>query len=131
MSYRSKASARKKRAGRRLGEAIVHIRASYNNTIFTVTDASGAVVLWSSTGRCGFKGSKKKSPFAATSAGEDIGRKAMEMGVESVSIRISGPGQGRDHAIRALNAVGLRITSIADVTPIPHNGCRLPKRRRN
>ncbi|MBF2735784.1 MAG: 30S ribosomal protein S11 [Betaproteobacteria bacterium AqS2] len=131
MSYRSKASARKKRAGRRLAEAVIHIRASYNNTIFTVTDGGGEVVLWSSSGRCGFKGSRKKSPFAATTAGEEIGRKSLEMGIESVSIRVSGPGQGRDHAIRALNAAGLKITSISDVTPIPHNGCRLPKRRRN
>ena len=131
MSYRSKSSARKKRAGRRLSEAVIHIRASYNNTIFTVTDGAGDVVLWSSSGRCGFKGSRKKSPFAATTAGEEIGRKSLEMGIENVSIRVSGPGQGRDHAIRALNAAGLKITSISDVTPIPHNGCRLPKRRRN
>lgn len=131
MSYRSKAGQRKRRAARKVTDAVVHIKASYNNTLFTITDNRGDVLLWSSSGRCGFKGSKKKSPFAATTAGEDIGKRALDMGIVNVSIRISGPGQGRDHAIRALNAAGLNITSISDVTPIPHNGCRLPKRRRN
>ena len=131
MSYRSKAGSRKKRGTRKLSNAVVHIKATYNNTIFTITDTSGDIVLWSSSGRCGFKGSKKKSPFAATTAGEDIGKKALDMGIENISVQISGPGQGRDHAIRALNATGLKITAISDVTPIPHNGCRLPKRRRN
>ena len=131
MSYRSKAGSRRRRAQRQVTEAVAHVKASYNNTIVTITDSKGDVILWSSSGRCGFKGSKKKSPFAATTAGEEIGKRALDMGIQSVSVRISGPGQGRDHAVRALNAVGLRITSIADVTPLPHNGCRLPKRRRN
>ena len=128
MPYRKKSG---KRVMRAVTDAVVHIRASYNNTIFTITDKNGDTLLWSSSGRVGFKGSKKKSPFAATSAGEEIGKRAIEMGIVNVSIRLSGPGQGRDHAIRALNAVGLNITSIQDITPIPHNGCRLPKRRRN
>lgn len=131
MGYRDKAARRKRRQARAVTDAVVHIKASYNNTLFTITDESGDVLLWSSGGRSGFKGSKKKSPFAATTAGEEIGKRALDMGIVNVRIRISGPGQGRDHAIRALNASGLNITSIADVTPIPHNGCRLPKRRRN
>lgn len=130
MSYRKK-SGRRKTEKRNITDAIVHIRASYNNTLFTLTDRNGATLMWSSSGKVGFKGSKKKSPFAATSAGEEIGKRAIEMGVINISIRLTGPGQGRDHAIRALNSSGLHITSIQDVTPIPHNGCRLPKRRRN
>lgn len=131
MSYRSKAGTRKRRARRAITNAIAHIKVSYNNTLFTITDTNGETVLWNSAGRAGFKGSKKKSPFAATTAGEEIGKRALDMGIVNVEVRISGPGQGRDHAIRALHAAGLNITSIADVTPIPHNGCRLPKRRRN
>ena len=132
MSYRSKAGARRRKASTRvITNAVAHIKASYNNTLFTITDQKGDILLWSSAGKCGFKNSKKKSPFAATTAGEEIGKRALEMGIVNISVRISGPGQGRDHAIRALNASGLNITSISDVTPIPHNGCRLPKRRRN
>ena len=131
MSYRSKAGSRRRRTKRAITSAIAHIKVSYNNTLFTITDTNGQVVLWNSAGRSGFKGSKKKSPFAATSAGEEIGKRALDMGIANIEIRISGPGQGRDHAIRALSSAGLNITTISDVTPIPHNGCRLPKRRRN
>lgn len=130
MSYRKK-TGRRKVVARKVTDAVAHVRASYNNTLFTITDRNGDILLWSSSGKVGFKGSKKKSPFAATSAGEDIGKRALEMGIINISIRLNGPGQGRDHAIRALHASGLNITSIQDVTPIPHNGCRLPKRRRN
>ena len=131
MSYKEKTGQRRRRAARTVTDAVVLVKASYNNTLFTITDERGDILLWSSAGRCGFKGSKKKSPFAATTAGEDVGKRALDMGIINVSVRISGPGQGRDHAIRALNSSGLNITSISDVTPIPHNGCRLPKRRRN
>lgn len=130
MSYRKK-SGRRKAEKRHITDAVVHVQATYNNTIFTLTDRAGETIIWSSAGKVGFKGSKKKSPFAATTAGEDLGKRAIEMGIINISIRLSGPGQGRDHAIRALNSTGLHITSIEDVTPIPHNGCRLPKRRRN
>ncbi len=129
-SYRQRSGRRKSRSARTTTHAIAHIRATYNNTMFTITDRNGMTLLWSSAGRSGFKGSKKKSPFAATSAGEEIAKRALDMGITSVTVRICGPGQGRDHAIRALNASGLNITTITDVTPLPHNGCRLPKRRR-
>ena len=129
-SYRQRASRRKTKAARATSHAIVHIRATYNNTMFTITDRNGMPLLWSSAGRSGFKGSKKKSPFAATTAGEEIAKRALDLGITSVTVRVCGPGQGRDHAIRALNASGLNITMITDVTPLPYNGCRLPKRRR-
>lgn len=109
---------------------VAHILASFNNTVVSITDANGNVICWSSSGNQGFKGSRKSTPFAAQLAAENAGKKAMEQGMRSVEVRIKGPGAGRESAIRALQAAGLDITSIRDVTPIPHNGCRPPKRRR-
>jgi small subunit ribosomal protein S11 len=107
-----------------------HILASFNNTVVTITDPSGNAVSWSSAGSKGFRGSRKNTPFAAQVAAEDAGRKAVEAGVRSVQVYVSGPGAGRESALRALAMTGLRVTFIEDVTPIPHNGCRPPKRRR-
>ena len=109
---------------------IAHVRASFNNTLVTITDMSGNAVSWSSSGSLGFKGSRKSTPFAATRAGEAAGRKAMEYGMRQIDVYVNGPGSGRESAVRALQSVGLRVTLIRDVTPIPHNGCRPPKRRR-
>ena len=109
---------------------IAHVRASFNNTLVTVTDMSGNAVSWSSAGSLGFKGSRKSTPFAATRAGEAAGRKAMEYGMRQIDVYVNGPGSGRESAVRALQSVGLRVNLIRDVTPIPHNGCRPPKRRR-
>ena len=106
------------------------IQATFNNTIITLTDARGGVVSWSSAGRQGFKGSKKSTPFAAQQAGSTAAREAMELGLRKVDVSVKGPGSGREAAIRALSAAGLEVTSIKDVTPLPHNGCRPPKRRR-
>jgi len=110
--------------------AIVHIKATFNNTIITITDKAGGVIAWSSAGGVGFKGARKSTPFAAQLAAENCAKKAMDNGVKSVEIFVKGPGSGREAAIRSLQAVGLEITIIKDVTPIPHNGCRPPKRRR-
>ena len=110
------------------GEA--HIRATFNNTIVTISDTAGNAIAWASSGMLGFKGSKKSTPFAAQSTAESAARSAMEHGVRSVEVYVKGPGAGRESAIRALQAAGLEITLIKDVTPIPHNGCRPPKRRR-
>ncbi len=107
-----------------------HIQATFNNTIVTISDTAGNAVTWSSAGSLGFKGSKKSTPFAAQSTAEAAARGAMEHGIRSVEVYVKGPGSGRESAIRALQAVGLEITLIKDVTPIPHNGCRPPKRRR-
>ena len=109
---------------------IAHVQATFNNTIVTITDKAGNVVAWSSAGSAGFKGSRKSTPFAAQMAAEAAARKAMEYGLKSVDVNVKGPGAGREAAIRSLQAVGLEITSIKDVTPIPHDGCRPPKRRR-
>jgi len=109
---------------------IVHILASFNNTIVTITDMTGAAVSWASAGSQGFKGSRKSTPFAATRAGEIAAKKAMEYGLRQVDVYVNGPGSGREAAVRALQSVGLRVNLIRDVTPIPHNGCRPPKRRR-
>jgi small subunit ribosomal protein S11 len=111
-------------------EGVAHVRATFNNTIITIADGSGNTVTWSSAGKAGFKGSKKSTPFAATMAGEIAGREAMAMGVRRVSVRVQGPGSGRESAIQALASAGLHIKSIHDVTPLPHNGCRPPKKRR-
>ena len=108
----------------------VSIQASFNNTKITITDGQGNVIAWSSSGSLGFKGSRKSTPFAAQMAAEGAGRKAMEHGMRTLEIQVRGPGSGRESALRALQAVGLAVTSIRDVTPIPHNGCRPPKRRR-
>ncbi len=109
---------------------VAHIQATFNNTIVTITDTRGNVVSWSSAGKIGFKGSKKSTPFAAQLAAEASAKQAMELGVREVEVWVKGPGSGREAAIRSLQAAGLHISSIRDVTPIPHNGCRPPKRRR-
>ena len=111
-------------------EGIAHVSATFNNTTVTITDSRGNAVAWSSSGKAGFKGSKKSTPFAATVAAEQAAREAITLGVRRVHVRVQGPGSGRESAIQALAAAGLGIRSIKDVTPIPHNGCRPPKRRR-
>jgi len=111
-------------------EGIAHIAATFNNTIITITDRAGNTVVWSSAGKAGFKGSKKSTPFAATMAAEVAGREAVSLGVKRVDVLVQGPGSGRESAIQALAAAGLFIKSIQDVTPLPHNGCRPPKKRR-
>ena len=111
-------------------EGVAHVNATFNNTIITITDARGNAVAWGSAGKAQFKGSKKSTPFAATVAAEQAAREAMTLGVRRVHVRVQGPGSGRESAIQALAAAGLQVKSIKDVTPIPHNGCRPPKRRR-
>ena len=111
-------------------EGVAHVNATFNNTIITITDTHGNAVSWGSSGKAGFKGSKKSTPFAATVAAEGAAREAMTAGVRRVHVRVQGPGSGRESAIQALAAAGLTVKSIRDVTPIPHNGCRPPKRRR-
>jgi small subunit ribosomal protein S11 len=120
----------KKKVKKSINTGLVHIQSTFNNTIVTVTDMNGNVIAWSSAGVKGFKGSKKSTPFAAQVAAEDAAKKAMDQGMKSVGVLIKGPGAGRESAIRAIQAAGLKITMIKDVTPIPHNGCRPPKRRR-
>jgi small subunit ribosomal protein S11 len=109
---------------------VAHVNATFNNTIVTITDGQGNTVSWSSAGSLGFKGSRKSTPYAAQVAAEDAAKKAVEHGMRTLEVEVSGPGAGRESALRALQAVGLNVTSIRDVTPIPHNGCRAPKRRR-
>ena len=121
---------KKRREKRSVTNGQVHIQATFNNTIVTITDANGNAISWASAGELGFKGSRKSTPFAAQSAAEAAGKVAKDMGLETVEVFVKGPGSGRESAIRALETVGLRITMIKDVTPIPHNGCRPPKRRR-
>ena len=111
-------------------EGMAHIKATFNNTIITITDMNGGTVAWASAGKAGFKGSKKSTPFAATIAAEGAGREAVSAGMKRVHVRVQGPGSGRESAIQALQSAGLTIRSIRDVTPIPHNGCRPPKKRR-
>ncbi len=111
-------------------EGVAHITATFNNTLITITDTNGNTVTWGSAGKSGFKGSKKSTSFAATVAAEQCGREALNMGVRKVHVRVQGPGSGRESAVQALAAAGLQILSIRDVTPIPHNGCRPPKKRR-
>jgi small subunit ribosomal protein S11 len=120
----------KKKERRIVQSGIAHVQASFNNTIVTITDMSGNTIVWASSGNQGFKGSRKSTPFAAQRAGEAAARKAMESGMRTVDVYVNGPGSGRESAIRSLQAAGLRIHMIRDVTPIPHNGCRPPKRRR-
>ena len=122
--------ASKKKIRRSVPKAVVNILASFNNTIVTFAAPNGETLCWDSAGTIGFKGSRKSTPFAAQVAAERAGRAAQECGVKNIEVRIKGPGPGRESAVRALNAIGLKIGSIADVTPIPHNGCRPPKRRR-
>lgn len=120
----------KKKVKKNIAAGVVHIQSTFNNTIVTITDPNGNVVSWSSSGMQGFKGSRKSTPFAAQQAAEDAARKAMEHGMKTVEVYVKGPGAGRESALRALQAVGFNVVMIKDVTPIPHNGCRPPKRRR-
>ncbi len=120
----------RKKAKKNVAEGIAHVHASFNNTIITITDRQGNALAWATSGAAGFKGSRKSTPFAAQVAAERAGRAAVECGVKNLEVRISGPGPGRESAVRALNALGIKISSISDVTPVPHNGCRPPKRRR-
>jgi small subunit ribosomal protein S11 len=120
----------KKRTRKNIANAVAHVKASFNNTIITFTDESGNAISWATSGAAGFKGSRKSTPFAAQIAAEEAARKAMDHGVKNVSVLVKGPGSGRESALRAIAAVGLNVTAIRDVTPIPHNGCRPPKRRR-
>ena len=120
----------KKKGKRTVIDAVAHIHASFNNTIITITDRQGNALSWATSGGCGFRGSRKSTPFAAQVAAEKAGTADKDYGVKNVEVRIKGPGPGRESAVRALNAVGFRITQIEDITPIPHNGCRPPKRRR-
>jgi len=120
----------KKKERKVVQSGIAHVQASFNNTIVTITDMGGNAIVWTSSGNQGFKGSRKSTPFAAQRAGEIAARKAMEHGMRQVDVYVNGPGSGRESAIRSLQAAGLRINLIRDVTPIPHNGCRPPKRRR-
>jgi len=120
----------RKKVKKNVAEGVAHIHASFNNTIVTITDRQGNALSWATSGHAGFKGSRKSTPFAAQVAAERAGRAAQECGVKNIEVRIKGPGPGRESAVRALNAIGLKISSISDVTPVPHNGCRPPKRRR-
>jgi small subunit ribosomal protein S11 len=120
----------KKKVKKNVAAGVAHIQATFNNTIVTITDGTGNALSWSSCGQQAFKGSRKSTPYAAQIAAEDCAKKAMEHGVRSVSVYVKGPGAGRESALRALSAAGLRVNMIRDVTPVPHNGCRPPKRRR-
>ncbi len=120
----------RKRTKRSVVDGIAHIHASFNNTIISITDRQGNALAWASSGGSGFRGSRKSTPFAAQVAAERAGRAAQDYGLKNLEVRVKGPGPGRESAVRALNAVGYRITNISDVTPIPHNGCRPPKKRR-
>ena len=127
----AKASAKVRRRERKnITSGVAHVNATFNNTMITITDAQGNTIAWSSAGAQGFKGSRKSTPYAAQIAGEDAGRKAMDHGMQMLEVQVKGPGSGRESALRALQTVGFTITSIQDVTPIPHNGCRPRKRRR-
>jgi small subunit ribosomal protein S11 len=121
---------KKKKIKRNVPIGVAHIQATFNNTIVTITDINGEVVCWSTAGAKGFKGSRKSTPFAAQMAAEDAAKKAMDAGMRTVSILVTGPGAGRESAVRAISGAGLRVAMLKDVTPIPHNGCRPPKRRR-
>jgi small subunit ribosomal protein S11 len=127
---RERMASRKKKERKNILNGVAHIRSTFNNTIVTITDASGNALAWASAGSQGFKGSRKSTPFAAQVAAEVAGKKAMEHGVQNIEVYVKGPGSGREAALRALQASGFNITIIKDVTPIPHNGCRPPKRRR-
>ena len=131
MAKGAKGKSRAKKKSRVIeAEGVAHIQATFNNTLITISDLGGNVVTWGSAGKSGFKGSKKSTPFAAQIAAENCAREALNLGVKRVHVRVQGPGSGRESAIQALQAAGLAIRSIKDVTPIPHNGCRPPKRRR-
>jgi small subunit ribosomal protein S11 len=126
---RGKAS-RKKKEKKNIQNGVAHIQSTFNNTIITITDMNGNTIAWSSAGSQGFKGSRKSTPFAAQLAADDAAKKAQEHGVQNIEVYVKGPGSGREAALRALQAAGFNVTLIRDVTPIPHNGCRPPKRRR-
>ena len=120
----------RRRERKNIASGVAHVNATFNNTMITITDAQGNAISWSSAGAQGFKGSRKSTPYAAQMAAEDAGKKAMDHGMQTLEVEVKGPGSGRESALRALQAVGFTITSIRDVTPIPHNGCRPRKRRR-
>jgi len=120
----------RKKVKKNVAEGIAHVHASFNNTIIMITDRQGNALSWATSGSSGFKGSRKSTPFAAQIAADNAGRAAQDCGVKNLEVRIKGPGPGRESAVRALNAAGFKITSISDVTPVPHNGCRPPKKRR-
>ena len=120
----------RRREKKNISSGVAHVSATFNNTMITITDAQGNAISWSSAGTMGFKGSRKSTPFAAQMAAEDAGKKAQEHGMKILEVQVTGPGSGRESALRALQSVGLQITAIKDVTPIPHNGCRARKRRR-
>ena len=127
----AKAAARpRKKEKKNVVTGVAHVNATFNNTIVTITDSQGNTVSWSSAGSLGFKGSRKSTPYAAQVAAEDAAKKAVEHGMRTLEVEVTGPGAGRESALRALQSVGLNVTAIRDVTPIPHNGCRAPKRRR-
>ena len=125
-----KTNTRKKRVKKNIETGIAHIRSTFNNTIVTITDVQGNAIAWSSAGALGFKGSRKSTPFAAQMAAETAAKTAQENGIKSLEVTVKGPGAGREAAIRSLQAAGIEVTAIVDVTPVPHNGCRPPKRRR-
>ena len=120
----------RKKVKKNVSDGIAHVHASFNNTIITITDRQGNTLSWATSGGAGFRGSRKSTPFAAQVAAETAGRVAIEYGIKNLDVRIKGPGPGRDSSVRALNALGIKILSISDVTPVPHNGCRPPKKRR-
>ena len=127
----AQAAAKKpKKARKNVLDAIAHVHASFNNTIITITDRQGNTLSWATAGGCGFRGSRKSTPFAAQVAADAAGKVAVECGIKNLEVRITGPGPGRESSVRALNALGIKISSITDITPVPHNGCRPPKKRR-
>jgi small subunit ribosomal protein S11 len=125
-----KSSSGPRKVKRSVSDGVVHLRATFNNTVVTITDKTGNTIAWASGGLAGFKGSRKSTPFAAQLAAEQCGKKAMDQGMRSVEVHVNGPGSGRESAIRALQTMGFKIALIKDITPLPHNGCRSPKRRR-
>jgi len=130
MAERKRATKPRRKEKKNVPSGHVHIQASFNNTIVTITDLSGAVVAWGSAGTAGFKGSRKSTPYAAALAADGAAKRAMEHGMRNIEVFVKGPGSGREQAIRSLQAAGLEVSAITDVTPLPHNGCRAPKRRR-
>ena len=130
MAKQAQSARVRKKEKKNITNGVVHVSSSFNNTMVTITDVQGNTIAWSSSGLMGFKGSRKSTPYAAQLAAEDAGKKASEHGLKNVDVEVSGPGSGRESAIRGLNSKGFTITKITDVTPIPHNGCRPPKRRR-
>lgn len=127
---KDKRAAPRRKERKNIASGVAHVNSSFNNTMITIADAQGNAIAWSSSGAMGFKGSRKSTPYAAQVAAEDAGKKAQEHGMKTLEVEVQGPGNGRESALRALQSVGFTITSIRDVTPIPHNGCRPPKRRR-